>query len=183
MKKIVLSLATLLLLQAQQSNACTSYLVTKGASKDGSAMISYAADSHVRYGELYFRPAKDYPAGTMVSLFDRGSSKPLGQIPQVAHTYSVVGMMNEYQVAIGESTFGGRSELDDSTGTIDYGSLMFLALQRSKTAREAIKVMTELVDRYGYFGAGESFSIGDPNEVWILEMTGKGTSRSERAHV
>ena len=176
MKKIVLSLATLLLLQAQQSNACTSYLVTKGASKDGSAMISYAADSHVRYGELYFRPAKDYPAGTMVSLFDRGSSKPLGQIPQVAHTYSVVGMMNEYQVAIGESTFGGRSELDDSTGTIDYGSLMFLALQRSKTAREAIKVMTELVDRYGYFGAGESFSIGDPNEVWILEMTGKGTS-------
>jgi dipeptidase len=139
-------------------------------------MISYAADSHIRYGELYFRPAKDYPAGAMVSLFDRGTNKPLGQIPQVAHTYSVVGLMNEYQVAIGETTFGGRHELDDTSATIDYGSLMFLALQRAKTAREAIKVMTELVDQYGYYGGGESFSIGDPNEVWILEMTGKGTS-------
>lgn len=176
MKKIALSLVGLLMLQAQLSEACTSYLVTKGASKDGSAMISYAADSHVRYGELYFRPAKDYPAGTMVTLYDRGSNKPLGQIPQVTHTYSVVGMMNEHQVAIGESTFGGRHELEDTTGTIDYGSLMFLALQRSKTAREAIKVMTELVDQYGYYGAGESFSIGDPNEVWILEMVGKGTT-------
>lgn len=139
-------------------------------------MISYAADSHIRYGELYFRPAKDYPTGSMVSLFDRGTNKPLGQIPQVPHTYSVVGLMNEYQVAVGETTFGGRHELNDTTGTIDYGSLMFLALQRAKTAREAIKVMTELVDQYGYYGGGESFSIGDPNEVWILEMTGKGTS-------
>lgn len=176
MKKIALSLVGLLMLQAQLSEACTSYLVTKGASKDGSAMISYAADSHVRYGELYFRPAKNYPPGAMVTLYDRGSNKPLGQIPQVSHTYSVVGMMNEHQVAIGESTFGGRHELEDTTGTIDYGSLMFLALQRSKTAREAIKVMTELVDQYGYYGAGESFSIGDPNEVWILEMVGKGTT-------
>lgn len=176
MKKIVLPLVSFLMLQVHPSEACTSYLVTKGASKDGSSMISYAADSHIRYGELYFRPAKDYAAGTMVTLYDRGTNKPLGQIPQAAHTYSVVGMMNEHQVAIGESTFGGRHELNDTTGTIDYGSLMFLALQRSKTAREAIKVMTELVDRYGYYGAGESFSIGDPNEVWILEMVGKGTS-------
>ena len=175
MKKLALSLAGLLMLQAQLADACTSYLVTKGASKDGSTMISYAADSHVRYGELYFRPAKDYPAGTMVTLYDRGSNKPLGQIPQASHTYSVVGMMNEHQVAIGESTFGGLPQLDDTTGTIDYGSLMFLALQRAKTAREAIKVMAELVDKYGYFGAGESFSIGDPNEVWIMEMVGKGT--------
>lgn len=176
MRCIFLALAAIVALQAQVAEACTSYLITKGASKDGSSMISYAADSHVRYGELYFRPAKSYPAGTMVTLYDRSSAKPLGQIPQAAHTYSVVGLMNEYQVTIGETTFGGRSELDDTTGTIDYGSLMFLALQRSKTAREAIKVMTELVDKYGYFGAGESFSIGDPNEVWILEMTGKGTS-------
>lgn len=176
MKKVALLAAVLSSLLVQEAAACTSYLVTKGASTDGSTMISYAADSHIRYGELYFRPAKDYPLGSMVALFDRGSNKPLGKIPQVAHTYSVVGMMNEHQVAIGESTFGGLKELDDTTGTVDYGSLMFLALQRSKTAREAIKVMTELVNEYGYYGAGESFSIGDPNEAWILEMVGKGTN-------
>jgi dipeptidase len=178
MKKITLISAMLLLAYADAADACTSYLVTKGATKDGSTMISYAADSHVRYGELYFRPAKDYPSGSMITLYDRGSLKPLGQIPQVSHTYSVVGMMNEFQVSIGESTFGGRHELDDTSAKIDYGSLMFLALQRAKSAREAIKVMVELVNEYGYYGAGESFSIGDPNEAWILEMTGKGTSWS-----
>ena len=178
MKKITLISAMLLLAYADAADACTSYLVTKGATKDGSTMISYAADSHVRYGELYFRPAKDYPSGSMITLYDRGSLKPLGQIPQVSHTYSVVGMMNEFQVSIGESTFGGRHELDDTSAKIDYGSLMFLALQRAKSAREAIKVMVELVNEYGYYGAGESFSIGDPNETWILEMTGKGTSWS-----
>lgn len=158
------------------SMACTNYLVTKGASTDGSTMISYAADSHIRYGELYWRPASDWPQGAMVTLYDRGTNKPLGQIPQVPHTYQVTGFMNEYQVAIGETTFGGRPELEDSTGIVDYGSLMFLALQRSTTAREAIKVIAELVEKYGYASSGESFSIGDPNEVWIMELIGKGSN-------
>jgi len=156
--------------------ACTNYLVTKGASADGSTMISYAADSHIRYGELYWRPATDWPEGSMVTIYDRGTAKPLGQIPQVSHTYQLTGFMNEHQVAIGETTFGGRSELEDSTGIIDYGSLMFLALQRAKTAREAIQVIAELVEKYGYASSGESFSIGDPNEVWIMEIIGKGTN-------
>lgn len=176
MKRAALTIAGLLALQANVTEACTSYLVTKGASKDGSTLISYAADSHIRYGELYYRPAQKYPRGTMITLYDRGTNKHLGQIPQAEQTYSVVGMMNEHQVAIGESTFGGHKQLEDSTGTIDYGSLMFLALQRAKSAREAIKVMTELVSKYGYYGAGESFSIGDPNEAWVLEMVGKGTN-------
>lgn len=155
--------------------ACTNYLVTKGASVDGCTMVSYAADSHIRYGELYWRPAGEWPEGAMVTLYDRGTAKPLGQIPQARKTYQVVGFMNEYQVAIGETTFGGRQELNDTTAIVDYGSLMFLALQRSTNAREAIKVMIELVTEYGYCSSGESFSIGDPNEVWILEMISKGT--------
>jgi len=163
-----------LLMLANQSFACTNYLITKGASADGSTMVSYAADSHIRYGELYWRAAADWPTGTMVTLYDRGTAKPLGQIPQVPHTYQVIGFMNEHQVAIGETTFDGRKELFDSTGIVDYGSLMFLALQRSKTAREAIKVIAELMDEYGYASTGESFSIGDPNEVWIMELIGKG---------
>jgi len=158
------------------ANACTNYLVTRGASADGSTMVSYAADSHIRYGELYFKPRGIWPAGTMITLYDRGINKPLGQIPQAPETYQVIGFMNEYQVAIGETTFGGIEELMDSTAIVDYGSLMFLALQRAKTAREAIKVMVELVDQYGYASSGESFSIGDPNEVWILEMIAKKTN-------
>lgn len=157
------------------SKACTNFLVSKGASVDGSTMISYAADSHVRYGELYWKPAADWSEGTMVTLYDRGSNKPLGQIPQARHTYQVTGFMNEFQVAIGETTFGGRPGLEDSTGIVDYGSLMFVALQRSKTAREAIKVMADLVEQFGYASSGESLSIGDPNEVWIMEIVGKGT--------
>lgn len=154
---------------------CTNFIVTKGASADGSVMITYSADSHVRYGELYFRPAADYPAGAMVSIFDRGTAKPLGQIPQVAHTYQVVGFMNEFQVAIGETTFDGRYELQDTTGILDYGSLMMLAMQRSKSAREAIKTIALLVEQYGYYSTGESFSISDANEAWIMEIIGKGT--------
>ncbi|MCL1822383.1 MAG: C69 family dipeptidase [Prolixibacteraceae bacterium] len=137
-------------------------------------MVTYAADSHIRYGELYWRPAGKWPAGTMITLYDRGTNKPLGQIPQTTETYQVIGFMNEYQVSIGESTFGGRTELQDTTALVDYGSLMFLALQRSKTAREAIKIMAELVEQYGYASTGESFSIGDPNEVWHMELIGKG---------
>ncbi len=155
------------------SSACTNYLVTKGASVDGSTMISYAADSHIRYGELYFSAAKQWPAGSMVTIYDRGTAKPLGQIPQVEYTYQTIGFMNEHQVAIGESTF----ELVDFTGLMDYAALMFLATQRAKNAREAIKVIAELVEKYAYASSGESFSIGDPNEVWIMELIGKGNNR------
>ncbi len=157
-----------------QSEACTNFLITKSASTDGSTMISYAADSHVLYGELYFRPAADYPEGTMLDVYEWDTGKFLGQIKQVPHTYSVIGNMNEHQVSIGETTYGGRHELHDSTGVIDYGNLMYIAMQRAKTAREAIKVISELMDEYGYYSSGESFSISDANEVWIMELIGKG---------
>jgi len=122
-------ICTIVFLTVQPTIACTNFLVSKGASVDGSTMISYAADSHIRYGELYLSPAKQWPAGSMVTIYDRGSAKPLGQIPQVEYTCQTIGFMNEHQVAIGESTFGGRSELVDSTGLMDYGALMFLAIQ------------------------------------------------------
>ncbi len=157
------------------TNACTNFLVTKGASKDGSCMISYAADSHTLYGELYFRPAKDYPENYMMDVVDWDSGRPMGKIKQVRHTFSVVGNMNEYQVAIGETTFGGREDCHDTTAIVDYGSMMYIALQRSKTAREAIKVMAELVAEYGYASEGESISVSDANEVWIFEIMGKGS--------
>ena len=166
-------------LSGLSANACTSYLITRGASKDGSTMISYAADSHIRYGELYFRKAGKHASGTMITCYDRGTNKPLAQIPQAAETYRVVGMTNEFGVSIGESTFGGISHLQDTTGGVDYGSLMFYTLQRVKTAREAIKFMVELVEEYGYYSSGESFSISDPNEVWYMEMIGKGTKMSQ----
>ncbi len=158
----------------QPAFSCTNYLVTKGASSTGSTMVSYAVDSHTRYGEVYWRPAMDWPAGSMITIYNRSTTKPMGQIPQVPHTYQVVGFMNEFQVTIGETTFGGREELIDPQGIMDYGAMMFIALQRAKTAREAIKVMAELVEKYGYGSDGESFSIGDPNEVWIMEMMPKG---------
>jgi dipeptidase len=164
-----------ILLASIKINACTNFLITKGASVDGSTFISYSADSHLLYGELYFWPSADFPAGTMLDVYEWDTGKFMGKIKQVAHTYSVVGNMNEFQVAIGETTFGGREELVDSTATMDYGSLIYIALQRSKTAREAITVMTDLVAEYGYASEGESFSISDPNEVWIMEMIGKGT--------
>jgi dipeptidase len=156
------------------ADACTNFLVTKGASTDGSTMISYAADSHVLYGELYFRPAATYPAGTMVKVYEWDTGKYLGEIAQAERTYSVVGNMNEHQVAIGETTYGGRSELRDTTGLVDYGSLIYLTLQRAKSAREAIKTMIGLVTEYGYYSSGESFSIADKDEVWIMEIIGKG---------
>jgi len=154
--------------------ACTNLIITRGASADGSVMITYAADSHIRYGELYFRPGGVHAPGSMVRLYDRGTNKPLGEIPQVAQTYTVVGFMNEHQVAIGETTFGGRPELTDTTGMVDYGSLMFLAMHRSKTAREAIAWIARLTEEYGYYSSGESFSISDANEAWIMEIIGKG---------
>lgn len=158
-----------------QAKACTNILVTRGASADGSTFISYAADSHDLYGELYYWPGKTYPAGTMLDVREWDTGKFLGRIPQVARTYTVIGNMNEYQLAIGETTFGGHKELADSTGLIDYGSLIYITLQRARNAREAIQIMTSLVDEYGYYSSGESFSIADPNEVWIMEMIGKGS--------
>ncbi|MCX7833307.1 MAG: C69 family dipeptidase [Ignavibacteria bacterium] len=154
--------------------ACTNFLITKGASKDGSVMISYTADSHTLYGELYHWPARDYPEGTMMDIYEWDTGKFLGRIPQALHTYNVVGNMNEHQLAIGETTFGGREELVDTTAILDYGSLMFIALQRTKTAREAILLIADLVEKYGYCSEGESFSIADKNEVWIMEIIGKG---------
>jgi len=158
-----------------RASACTNIIVTKGASKDGSVFISYLADSHTLFGELYHFPAADYPAGSMLSVTEWDTGKHLGQIKQVAHTYNVVGNMNEHQVSIGETTFGGREEIQHQPDAIvDYGSLIYIALQRSKTAREAIKIMTDLVAEYGYASEGESFSISDANEAWIMEMIGKG---------
>jgi dipeptidase len=157
------------------ADACTNFLISKGATKDGSTMITYAADSHELYGELYFTPAADHLPGAMLDIYEWDTGKYLGQIKQVPHTYTVVGNMNEHQVSIGETTWGGREELKDPKAIMDYGSLMYIALQRAKTAREAIKVITELVAEYGYYSAGESFSIADPNEVWIMEIIGKGS--------
>jgi dipeptidase len=155
--------------------ACTNFLITKGASTDGSTMISYAADSHILYGELYHFPARDYPDGSFLDIYEWDTGKYLGKIKQVGHTYSVIGNMNEHQVSIGETTYGGREELSKfNSGIMDYGSLMWVTLQRARTAREAIKIIAELFNEYGYHSSGESFSIADPNEVWMMEMIGKG---------
>ena len=157
------------------AEACTNILVTPGASRNGSSMVSYSADSHTLYGALYYRPEAFYPAGAIMNICEWDTGRYLGDISQAEHTYAVVGNMNEHQLLIGESTWGGLKELRDSTGIIDYGSLIYIALQRAKTAREAIEIMTGLVAEYGYASSGESFSIADPKEVWILELIGKGT--------
>ena len=176
MKRLTLTLAFIFTLWAgYESIACTNFLVTKGASRDGSVMITYSADSHTLYGELYHWPAASYPPGTMLDVYEWDTGKFLGKIPQARMTYNVVGNMNEHQVAIGETTYTGREELGTQSGAImDYGSLMYIALQRSKTAREALKVITELMNDYGYASTGESLSVTDANEAWILEMIGKG---------
>ena len=171
MKKIYLILALCSAWVAGM--ACTNFVVGKDASVDGSTMVSYAADSYSLYGFLRHSPAADYPEGAVREVKDWDTGKPLCTIPQVAHTYNVVGNMNEHQLTIGETTWGGRPELEIGEG-IDYGSLMYIALERCKTAREAIKCMTDLVAEYGYASSGESFSIADPNEVWMMELIGKG---------
>jgi dipeptidase len=165
------------LLPDQITNACTNFLITKGASKDGSVMITYSADSHVLYGELYYWAARKWPAGSMVDVYEWDTGKFLGKIPQKAQTYSVVGNMNQHQLSIGETTFGGRPELADSTAVIDYGTLIYFTLQRAKNAREAIVNFSQLVTDYGYASSGESFSIADKNEAWILELIGKGQGK------
>lgn len=178
MKKhlIALGLLTVMLFgSVTVSEACTSLIVTKGASTDGSVMITYAMDTHTMYGELYFHPAANHAPGTMRKIFDIDNGKYHGSIPEVAHTYGTIGNMNEFQLAISETTFTGREELQDTTGTIDYGSLIYTTLTRAKTAREAIQVMADLANTYGYCSTGESFSIADKNEAWIMEIIGKGT--------
>ena len=169
----------LILFPAIRSEACTNLIAGKKATTDGSVMITYAADSHNLYGELSHTPAARHAPGEMRKIVEWDTNKPLGEIPQPAETYNVVGNMNEHQVAIGETTWGGHEELLDTTGNsiIDYGSLIQIALERSKSAREAIKVMTDLVDEYGYASEGESFSIADKDEVWVLEMIGKGAEK------
>lgn len=173
MKRTLLTIAAALLFVAG-GTACTNFLVGKKASADGSVFISYSADSYGMSGFVAHFPAAMHPAGTMRDIYNWDSGEYLGQIPEAPRTYNVLGNINEHQVAIAETTFGGRPELVDTTGIIDYGNLIYIALQRSRTAREAIEVMTTLVQEYGYYSSGESFSIADPNEAWILEMIGKG---------
>lgn len=169
-----LAAAMLSMSAAHDADACTNVLISKGASADGSCMISYAADSHTLFGELYFRPAASHEKGEMLKIYEWDTGKYLGGIPQIPYTYQTVGNMNEHQLIIGESTFGGRMELFDSTGIMDYGSLIYTALQRAKTAREAINIIVDLANTYGYYSSGESFSIADKDEVWVMDLIGKG---------
>ena len=155
-------------------SACTNFIVTKGASTDGSVMVTYAADSHALYGALYHTPGGKHKAGEMLPVYEWDTGRYLCDIPQLRETWSTVGNMNEHSLIIGETTFGGREELVDTTGRIDYGSLIYIALQRARTAREAIRVIVDLANTYGYASSGESFSIADPNEAWIMELIGKG---------
>ncbi len=173
------ALATGLAVAPSAAWGCTNLIAGKKATTDGSVLMTYAADSHNLYGMLTHSPAADHPKGTMRKVTEWDTGKPLGEIPQVSHTYNVVGNINEHQVAIGESTWGGHEELQDTTGRsiIDYGSLIQIALERSKTAREAIDVMTDLVEKYGYASSGESFSIIDKDEAWVMEMIGKGAEK------
>jgi dipeptidase len=173
MKKIFFA-ALLSFCCANTIRPCTNFLVGKAASADGSTIVSYAADSYGMFGELYHYPAAIHPDGAMRDVYEWDTHRYLGKIAEAHQTYNVIGNINEFQVTIGETTFGGRPELVDTLGQIDYGSLIYIALQRSRTAREAIKVMTTLAQEYGYCSEGESFSVADPNEIWILEMIGKG---------
>ncbi len=175
--KALILLAATFLSSAVDSEACTNVLVTKGASTDGSNMVSYAADSHQLYGELYYAPAGVWNAGDMRQINEWDTGKFLGYIPQPARTYQRVGNMNEHQLIIAETTYGGRPELEGNNGIMDYGSLIYVALERAKTAREAIEVIVDLANTYGYYSSGESFSIADTEEVW----TSSERARTKRA--
>ena len=172
MRKLFLSL--LLCTGVINALACTNFIVGKNASADGSVMCTYSADDYGMFLGLCHYPAGKHAKGEMLQIYDWDTKEYHGQIPQAAETYNVIGNINEYQVTIGETTFGGREEMVDTTGILDYGSLIYIALQRSKTAREAISVMTRLVETYGFCSEGETFTICDPNEAWIMEMMGKG---------
>ena len=168
---------TALLIAATGALACTNFIVGKQASKDGSVICSYSADSYGMFTGLRHQPAAHHQKGDMRPIYEWDTNKYLGEIPEVEETYNTIGNINEWQVTIGETTFGGREEMVDTTGIIDYGSLIYIALQRSKTAREAINIMTNLVEQYGYCSEGETFTICDPNEAWIMEMMGCGSNR------
>ena len=169
--------AAILLLGFVRAYACTNVIVTRGASADGSCMVTYAADSHQLYGELYYKPAADWPAGSLLDIYDWDGGMFRGRIPQIPHTYRTVGNMNEHQLIIMETTFGGRPGLENKDGIMDYGSLIYVTLQRAKTAREAIRVIDQLVQTYGYASGGETFSIVDKEECWIFEIVGKGEQK------
>lgn len=184
MKKILSTIVLLALLSVQRADACTNFIITKGASTDGSVMVTYAADSHQLYGALYkYNAPKKIKAGEMIPVYEWDTGRFLTNIPQVAKTYSTVGNMNENQVIIAETTYGGRSELVDETGLMDYGSLIYITLQRATTAREAIDIMVELANTHGYASSGESFSVADENEAWIFEIIGKGTKMVDGKNV
>ena len=169
--------ASLFFAAGNRSEACTNVIVTRGASADGSCLVSYAADSHWLYGELYFKPQADWATGSKLKVYDWDSGKYLGEIEQVPHTYKTIGNMNEHQLIIAETTFGGRHGLNNPDAIMDYGSLIYITLQRARTAREAIRLMDELTQKYGYYSEGESFSIADKEEAWIMEMVGKGAEK------
>lgn len=180
MKKPLFYLLTVLtpflLLESTPAGACTNFIVTRGASTDSTTLVSYSADSHALYGCLYKfnAPKGGFRPGEMLAVYEWDTGRYLGDIPQVEHPYSTVGNMNEHSLIITETTYGGRGELADSTGRMDYGSMIYITLQRARTAREAIRVMADLADTYGYASEGESFSIADADEAWIMEVIGKG---------
>lgn len=179
-KFIICAIFASLILLPVKGRSCSNVIVTKGASADGSVLVSYSADSHQIYGELYHTPAGTFAKGSKLAVYCWDNGKFMGNIPQVPVTYSTMGNMNEHQLIFTETTFGGREELVDTTGIMDYGALIFITLQRAKSAREAIAVVADLVERYGYASEGESFSIADPNEVWIMEIVGKGVKLNKK---
>jgi Dipeptidase len=169
-----------LIFSIESTKACTNIIITKGASKDGSVLVTYSADSHTLYGELYHTPSAVYPKGSMMKIYEWDTGKYMGEIAQALKTYSTMGNMNEHQLIITETTFGGRAELVDTTAIMDYGSLIYTTLQRAKTAREAINVISDLINEYGYASGGESFSIADKDEAWIMEIIGKGVKLNKK---
>ena len=176
MRKIILSA---MLIGSAYAMACTNFIVGKRASADGSVFVTYNADSYGAFMPLYHYPAAKHEPGEMRKVYEWDTNKYLGEISEAAETWNVVGNTNEWQVTIGETTFGGRHEMADSTGIIDYGSLIYITLQRARTAREALQIMTSLVEQYGYYSEGETFSVADPNEAWMLEMMGCGPDREK----
>lgn len=179
MKLYLTAILLVSLLLPHTAEACTNFIAGKKATTDGSVMVTYADDSHTRFGDLFHSPRAKHAPGTMRRVIDWGDNSYRGEIPQAPETYNVVGNMNEHQLVIGETTWTGHKELEDTTGNsiLDYGSLIYITLERCKTAREAIKTMTDLVEKYGYASTGETFSIADKNEAWIMEMIGKGAEK------
>ena len=177
MKKLLTIALCAALISSISADACTNVIITRGASTDGSYIVSYAADSHVLYGELYFHPAAKWKAGAMLPITEWDTYRPTGQIPQVAQTYQTMGNMNQHQLIIAETTWGGREEQVNEDGVMDYGSLIYVTLQRARTAREAISTIVELANNYGYPSEGETFSIADTEEAWIMDLVGKGKEK------